>query len=195
MRAAEEAAWRSVFKPHAIILTEHTRPTQITSAAICGADRKLRIDFEPGSNRISCIRQALDQVRRRTPIQFYGRAIGVIVNYSPDDAVHFDLTGNALEVLPAAYRPGELTVSIGGRPVPRDALEANLLGEQYNRIMIGTGISDPLQTGWVTPGAYAGRIGLALWGRYETCQVSLRTVDDDDGGWTLHLDWDEPERD
>jgi hypothetical protein len=128
MRAAEDAAWRSAFNPHAIILTEHTRPTQITLAAICGADRKLRIDFEPRSNRISYIRQALDQVRRRSPIQFYGRAIGVIVNYSPNDAVRFDLTGNALEVLPAAYRPGELTVSIGGRPVPRDALEAIFSG-------------------------------------------------------------------
>jgi hypothetical protein len=27
MRAAEDAAWRAAFKPHAIILTEHTRPT------------------------------------------------------------------------------------------------------------------------------------------------------------------------
>jgi len=31
--------------------------------------------------------------------------------------------------------------------------------------MIRTGISDPLQTDWVIPGAYAGRIGLTLWGR------------------------------
>jgi hypothetical protein len=128
MRAAEDAAWRAAFKPHAIILTEHTRPTQITFAAICGADRKLRIEFEPGSNRISYIRQALDQVRRRSPIEFYGRAIGVIVNYSPDDAVRFDLTGNALEVLPAAYRPDELTVSIGGRPVPRNVLDTIFSG-------------------------------------------------------------------
>jgi hypothetical protein len=130
MRSAEEAAWRYAFKPHAVILTEHTRPTQITFAAVCGTDRKLRIDFEPGSNRITYIRQALDQVRRRSPIPFYGRATGVIVNYSPDDAVRFDLQGNAIEILSEVYRPSQLTVSIRGRPVPPDALDAILSWRQ-----------------------------------------------------------------
>ena len=67
-------------------------------------------------------------MKRRSPISFYGAAVGVIINYSPDEAVHFDLTGNALEVLPAAYRLDELTVSIGGRPVPRDVLDTIFFG-------------------------------------------------------------------
>jgi ADP-ribosyl-[dinitrogen reductase] hydrolase len=93
------SAWRAAFRPHAIILTEHTCPAQITMAAVCGADRNLRVDFEPGSSRITYVRQALDQVRRRSTIQFYGRAICVIVNYSPDDAVRFGLDGNALDAV------------------------------------------------------------------------------------------------
>jgi hypothetical protein len=128
IRAEADQAYRASFKPHAIILTEHTRPTQITFAAILGADRNLRIDFTLGSNSITYVRQALDMVRRRSPIQFYGRAIGVVVNFSPDQAIRFDLDGNALEVLPAAYRPGELTLSIGGRPVPRDVLDTIFFG-------------------------------------------------------------------
>jgi hypothetical protein len=134
MRAAEDAAWRATFKPHAIILTEHTRPTQITLAAICGADRNLWVDFEPGSNPISYSGQALDHLRLRTAgsssggIPFYGRATGVIVNYTPDNAVRFDLLGNALEVLPEAYRTGQLIVSIRGRPVPPNSLNAIFRG-------------------------------------------------------------------
>ncbi len=86
--AAEDAAWRAAFKPHGIILTEHERPTSITMAAISGADRKLWVDFEPGSPHLTYIRQALDAVKRRSPISFYGAAVGVIINYSPDEAVH-----------------------------------------------------------------------------------------------------------
>jgi hypothetical protein len=134
MRAAKDAAWRVAFKPHAIILTEHTRPTQITFAAICGADRNLWVDFEPGSNCISYIRQALDQVRRRTAesssgsIPFYGRPTGVVVNYSPDDSVRFDLLGNALEILPEVHRLDQLILSIGGRPVPPNTVNAIFWG-------------------------------------------------------------------
>ncbi|SRR6266545_222673 len=108
IRAEADQAYQASFKPHAIILTEHTRPTHITFAAITGADRQLRVDFEPGSNRISYIRQALREVRQRSPIRFYGKAIGVIVNYSPNHAIRFDLNGNAVEVLPRAYEPGQL---------------------------------------------------------------------------------------
>jgi hypothetical protein len=55
---AEEAAYRASFKPHAVILTEHIRPTHITFAAITGADRKLRI-ADRTSCRYSCSNEAL----------------------------------------------------------------------------------------------------------------------------------------
>src|SRR5438128_7962412 len=36
-RAEDYTAWRASFRPHGIILTEHSRPTHITFAAITGA--------------------------------------------------------------------------------------------------------------------------------------------------------------
>jgi hypothetical protein len=123
-RAAEERAYRAAFKPHAIILTEHIRPTSITLAAFTAADRELRIDFEPNSQPISYITQTLRAVRRRSPIRFFGAAVGVVVNYSPDHAVRFDLDGNAVEVLPRAYEPGQLTFLLSGRPVSPEVLAA-----------------------------------------------------------------------
>ncbi len=122
-REAEDAAYRAAFRPHAIILTEHRIPTQITFAA-AGADQQLRVDFTSGSSRISYIQQALKAVRQRSPIRFVGRATGVIVNFSPDQAVRFDLQGNTVEVLTAAYLPGTLTFSLRGRPVSKEALAA-----------------------------------------------------------------------
>ena len=123
-REAEDAAYRAAFRPHAIILTEHRIPTHITFAAITGADQQLRVDFTSGSSRISYIQQALKAVRQRSPIRFFGRATGVIVNFSPDQAVRFDLQGNAVEVLTAAYLPGTLTFSLRGRSVSKEAVAA-----------------------------------------------------------------------
>jgi hypothetical protein len=128
IRAEADQAYRAAFRPHAVILTEHTRPTHITFAAITGADARLRIDFEPRSNRLTYIKQALRAVRQRSPIRFYGHAVGVVVNFSPDEAVRFDLNGEPREVLPRAYEPGQLTVLISGRPVSRDALNAIFWG-------------------------------------------------------------------
>jgi hypothetical protein len=91
--AREDAAWRAGFVPHAIILTEHERPTSITFAAFTAADRHLIVNFEPDSSRISYVAQALKAVRLRSPIRFYGNAVGVVVNYGPDTAVRFDLDG------------------------------------------------------------------------------------------------------
>jgi len=124
-REAEDAAYRAAFRPHVIILTEHRIPTQITFAAITGADRHLIVNFEPGTVAISYLEQTLRAVKQRSPIRFYGRALEVIVNYSPDRAVRFSLDGIPLEVLPAAHRLGELTVSIGGgQPVSSKVLAA-----------------------------------------------------------------------
>lgn len=49
----EEEAYRANFKPHAIILTEHTIPTQICFALLTGASLHLRIDFDLNQPRSS----------------------------------------------------------------------------------------------------------------------------------------------
>jgi hypothetical protein len=54
----------------------------------------------------------------------FGRPIGLVINYSPDRAVRFDLDGNALEILQRAYRIGEAYLVHRGRPIPRETLRA-----------------------------------------------------------------------
>ena len=131
---AEEAAWRAAFVPHAIIQTERERPTQIFVAAILGVDRLRRVDFDLKQGPASYIKQSLNGVREKLArwksdqIPTFGRPTGLVVNYSPDHAVRFDLDGNAIEVFDRAYRLGEASFSIGKRPVSREELDALFLG-------------------------------------------------------------------
>ena len=59
--------------------------------------------------------QALDRLPAHVP--FFGRPVGFIVNYSPDQAVRYDLTGAPVEVLSKSYRVGTILVSLAGKPV------------------------------------------------------------------------------
>jgi hypothetical protein len=125
---AEEAAWRAAFVPHAVILTDRTRPQPIFVAALVGVERLLRIDFDLGAGRASYINQALNGVRLKLAgfkseggsmaeeLPAFGRPIGLVVNYSPDRAVRFDINGNAIEILQRAYRIGQAYLSHRKRP-------------------------------------------------------------------------------
>jgi hypothetical protein len=107
------------FRPHAIILTEKTVPQPIFVAAIIGAERLLRIDFDLALGPGSYANQALAGVRRKLAefrsksgempdtLLAFGRPVGVVVNYMPDRAVRFDLDGKPLVTLPRARRPTE----------------------------------------------------------------------------------------
>ena len=53
------------FQPHAVILTERTRPEPIFVAAIIGSERLLRVDFDLDGERESYIKKVLEEVRRR----------------------------------------------------------------------------------------------------------------------------------
>lgn len=55
---------------------------------------------------------------------FFGRVLGVIVNYHPDHAVFYDLGGNAVETLPEAQRIGYASVRLKGRMIPPAVLPA-----------------------------------------------------------------------
>ena len=136
---AEETAWRAAFVPHAVILTERERPTQLFVAAFIGIERLRRVNFDLSESPTTYIQQALDGLRHKLQrwklqrwksdqIPTFGRPTGIIINYSPDYAVSFDLEGNAVVVLDRAYRLGEATFSIGKRPVSRGELDALFLG-------------------------------------------------------------------
>jgi hypothetical protein len=122
LHEAHEAAWRAAFKPHAIILTERKIPQPIFVAAMIGVDELLRIDFPPFAAaemypdlaiegiRLKLARWNRDFNRRKGlgsyQLPAFGRPIGFVVNYSPDQATSFDLGGNVVEVLSKAHRIG-----------------------------------------------------------------------------------------
>ena len=149
---ANEAAWRAAFRPHAVILTEKDRPEQIFIAAIIGVERLLRVDLDPTEGEVTYIDQALKGIRQKLarwnskvdvssvglgdlPLPTFGRPVGVIVNYTPDRAVRFDLSGHPIEAFDRAHRIGEAQLFLKGmgRPLSRDELDAFFGGKSAAR--------------------------------------------------------------
>jgi hypothetical protein len=117
-----EATWRAAFKPHGILLGTDTRPSQLLFFAITGgAERWLKIPLDLSQSPVTYAEQALAVVRKTPFVQFFGRTMGFIVNYTPDHAVRFDCEGRPIETLTRAYRPGEVGVTLGRRPVSAEA--------------------------------------------------------------------------
>jgi hypothetical protein len=112
---------RSV-RAHGILLGTQERPSQIFIFAVTGgAERWLKIPLDFSQPPVTYAGQAL-AVARETPfVQFFGKTTGFIVNYTADHAVRFDREGQPVETLARAYRPGEVTVSLGRRPVSAEA--------------------------------------------------------------------------
>ena len=109
-----------------MIWTEETRPSSITMCGLSGGiERWLIIRFDTTEPPVTYISQAVAALRQklnhaadgRKYVTFFGQAFGFIVSYSPDEAVRCDLDGLPLEALPKAYRPGEVTLSFGGKAV------------------------------------------------------------------------------
>jgi hypothetical protein len=120
--AEAEAAWRASFKPHGILLGTQERPSQIFIFAVSGgAERWLKIHLDLSQPPVTYAEQALAVVRKTPSVQFFGGTTGFIVNYTPDHAVRFDCEGQPIETLTRAYRPGEVTISLGRRPISAKA--------------------------------------------------------------------------
>jgi hypothetical protein len=117
---ARDKIWRENFCPHAIILTEQTVPSPIFVAAIIGVEKLLRMDLDPTQGPVSFVQQVLDRLPERVPA--FGKAIGFVINYSPDKAVRFDRNGQPIAILDKAVRLGTAVVHLGGRPIPAEAL-------------------------------------------------------------------------
>jgi len=71
---------------------------------------------------VSGIRQKLAEFSTETgripeTLPAFGRPIGVIVNYTPNRAVRFDVNGDALAILPRARRPADPYIALRRRPV------------------------------------------------------------------------------
>jgi hypothetical protein len=117
--AEREAAWRASFLPHGYLLGTHERPSSITIYGLTGGPerwRKIRLDLS--QLPVTFAGQAHAAVKKTPIVPFHGPTTGFIVNYTPDNAVRFDLEGIPVEQLSHAYRPGEVGVFIGKRELP-----------------------------------------------------------------------------
>jgi len=112
-REEEDALYRRTFQPHAIILTKRSRPTQIFVVALLGTERPLRIDVDPSTPRDTWLPQAVAAIPER--VLGFTKPVGIVMNYSPDEAVQYDLATKAATPLTAAKRIGRTHFSIGGR--------------------------------------------------------------------------------
>jgi hypothetical protein len=81
-------------------------------------ERWLKIPLDTSQSPVTYAAQALAVVRETPTVQFFGLTTGFIVNYAPDHDVRFDLEGRPMETLARAYRPGEVTLHLGGRAIP-----------------------------------------------------------------------------
>jgi len=122
-REIEDAEWRAGFIPHAIILGDRIIPTSITMCAITGGpERQLKIELDSSKPSDTFVQQVVAALPGklhlgkdgRLTVEFFGNALGFIVNYSPDQAVRYDLKGNAVENLNKAFRLGRASFSLKG---------------------------------------------------------------------------------
>ena len=100
-----------------MIETESKCPSSIVMCGMTGGvGRWLIVPLDSSKSPMTFVRQVLDVLptklhtgtQGQSFVPFFGRAKGFILNYRPDQAVRFTLDGEALEVLPKAYRPGEI---------------------------------------------------------------------------------------
>lgn len=98
------------FIPHAIILTELSVPRPIFAAAMIGADKYKRIDFDPNSRPLSYVEQALKKLPVGVPC--FGLTTGFVINYSPEKAVQFDKTGTPIANLSTMKIVGQAKIRV-----------------------------------------------------------------------------------
>ena len=65
VRECAEAAWRASFRPHAIIITDRTRPEPLFVAAVIGVERLLRVDLDMTASTVTFVEQALGALNDR----------------------------------------------------------------------------------------------------------------------------------
>jgi hypothetical protein len=95
-------------------------PSPIFVAAIIGVEKLLRIDLDVTQRPVSFVRRVLDRLPEG--VIAFGKTVGFVINYSPDQAVRFDRNGQPIKIL-EAVRPGSATLRLGGRPVTAEALQ------------------------------------------------------------------------
>ncbi len=115
LAAEADKAWRDSFKPHAIVLTaERGRPRQIFFAAMCNAGQFVRITFPdnlPSTDYKTYAFEALGLQKEDIGKYFYAIE-GLVINWNPDSATIYDLTGGEISQLDKAAILGRLSFSL-----------------------------------------------------------------------------------
>ena len=119
----KEAAWRATLQPCAYLVGTAEKPSSISIYGISGgADRWLNIPLDLSEPPVTFAAQALAFVQKTPTVPFLGPTTGFIVNYTPDFAMRFDVSGKPAERLNHAYRPGKVTLTIGRQSIPAETL-------------------------------------------------------------------------
>jgi hypothetical protein len=84
----EERRYREKFKPHAIWITEHDRPTSIVMAAFYGIPRLLKFNLDLDRGEETFVSQVIAAMPATIP--FFGTATGFTINYNPNRAVQYE---------------------------------------------------------------------------------------------------------
>jgi hypothetical protein len=123
LRAAAEAAYVRDFKPHAMLITEFTRPSQITICVMTGgADRWLRLNFDATQPPETFFAQSLAMIgrnARQTPdgewkSLYFGRVLGIAIHLAPSETRYYDLHGQPFPSRPHVVAAGQGSVSVVG---------------------------------------------------------------------------------
>ena len=114
---AQEAAWRAAFKPYGVVRTTNRgRPMcSLFIFAVSGAERKLTLHFEEGSDPETFVEQALPQLPES--VLGMGETTGFVVNYTPDEAILYDKQGHQVEKLAETVQAPSSWVIVGGKRV------------------------------------------------------------------------------
>jgi hypothetical protein len=111
--------YRASIRPHGYLLGTKTCPSQIVFYGITsGAERWQKIRLDLSQPPVTFAAQAHAVVKQTPIVPYFGPTTGFIVNYTPDNAVRFDLDGVPVEQSGRAYRPSEVDVFIGKRRLP-----------------------------------------------------------------------------
>ncbi len=113
--AAQEAAYRAAFKPHAIARTRRERPEPVFIYAMCGGPETQVIGLEEELGAGTFARQALLKLPDAVP--GLGAVTSYVVNYSPDRAVEYDLAGDPVREFDRAIPMPWAGMVVGGKRI------------------------------------------------------------------------------
>jgi hypothetical protein len=123
LKAAAAEAYVCDFKPHAMLVTEFTRPSSITMCIMSGgAGRWLRLNFDATQPPETFFAQSLAMIgrnARQTPegewtTLWFGRVLGIAIHLAPDESRYYDVNGQPYSSRPNVVASGRGSASVVG---------------------------------------------------------------------------------